>query len=147
VPDDIIIDLVRERLNKPDCRINGWILEGCPQDIDQIKQLREIQITPQVVVAFEMSDQAVLDKCGDVQKSNMEKRLNDYRDFLGAAETEYSKFLIRINSEESKERIFLNFCDALENSVLSSGLQWAELIPKLLPRINSNLNEHPLAGN
>lgn len=123
LPDDIIIDLVRERLNKPDCRINGWILEGCPQDIDQIKQLREIQITPQVVVAFEMSDQAVLDKCGDVQKANMEKRLNDYRDFLGAAETEYSKFLIRINSEESKERIFLNFCDALENSVLSSGLQ------------------------
>lgn len=30
VPDDIIIDLVRERLERPDCRINGWILEGCP---------------------------------------------------------------------------------------------------------------------
>ena len=30
VPDDIIIDLVRDRLERPDCRTNGWILEGCP---------------------------------------------------------------------------------------------------------------------
>jgi len=43
--------------------------------------------------------------------------LNDYRDFLAAAETEYNKFLIRINSEEQSSRIFLNFCDALENCV------------------------------
>ena len=33
VPDDIIIDLVRERLDRPDCRTNGWILEGCPMNI------------------------------------------------------------------------------------------------------------------
>ena len=30
VPDDLIIDLVRERLSKPDCKINGYILDGCP---------------------------------------------------------------------------------------------------------------------
>ena len=110
-------------MSKPDCRINGWILEGCPSDIDQIKQLREMHITPQVVVAFEMSDQAVFDRCSEGQRASMEKRLNDYHDFLAAAETEYNRFLIRINSEESKERIFLNFCDALENSVQSNGQQ------------------------
>lgn len=32
VPDDIIIDLVRDRLERPDCRTNGWILEGCPMN-------------------------------------------------------------------------------------------------------------------
>lgn len=30
VPDDIVIDLVKERLSKPDCTINGWILDGAP---------------------------------------------------------------------------------------------------------------------
>ena len=30
VPDDVVIDLVNERLSKPDCRLNGWILDGCP---------------------------------------------------------------------------------------------------------------------
>lgn len=33
VPDDIIIDLVRERLDRPDCLTNGWILEGCPMNV------------------------------------------------------------------------------------------------------------------
>ena len=43
----------------------------------------------------------------------VEKRLNEYRDFLVAAETEFSKYLIRINAEDNNDRIFLNFCDAL----------------------------------
>jgi len=46
VPDDIIVDLVRERLEKPDCRINGWILDGCPMNLYQIKQLKELLIQP-----------------------------------------------------------------------------------------------------
>ena len=117
VPDDIIIDLVRERLEKPDCRINGWVLEGCPMTTYQIKQLRELQIVPQVVVAFEMSDASVLERACADKKQEMEKSLNEYRDFLAAAETEYNKFLIRINSEDDASRIYLNFCDALENSV------------------------------
>lgn len=37
LPDDIIIDLVRDRLERPDCRTNGWILEGCPMNQNQIK--------------------------------------------------------------------------------------------------------------
>jgi adenylate kinase family enzyme len=29
-PNDFIINLVKTRLEKPDCRTNGWILDGCP---------------------------------------------------------------------------------------------------------------------
>lgn len=116
MPDDIIIDLVRDRLERPDCRTNGWILEGCPMNQNQIKQIRDLMIVPQVVVAFEMSDQAVMEK-GGAAPELLEKRLNDYRDFLAVAETEFNQYLIRINAEEQGDRIFLNFCDAIENSV------------------------------
>ena len=104
-------------------------------------------IIPQVVIAFELSDQAVLDRLtkvrfdpvsGQVYASSeiadttvakrlversdntlpqIEKRLNEYRDFLAAAETEFNRYLIRINAEETESEIFLNFCDAIENSV------------------------------
>lgn len=47
----------------------------------------------------------------------IERRLNEYRDFLAAAETEFNRYLIRINAEESDSNVFLNFCDAIENSV------------------------------
>jgi len=33
IDDEIVIDLVRDRLDRPDCRINGWILEGCPLSV------------------------------------------------------------------------------------------------------------------
>jgi adenylate kinase len=39
VPDELIIDLVRERLAKPDCKINGYILDGCPTTPEQILKL------------------------------------------------------------------------------------------------------------
>lgn len=73
-------------------------------------------IVPQVVVAFEMSDQAVMAK-GGLAPEILEKRLFDYREFLGVAETEFNQYLIRINAEEDSDKIFLNFCDAIENSV------------------------------
>lgn len=104
-------------------------------------------IIPQVVIAFELSDQAVLDRLttarfdpntGQMYASaeaadpnivkrlierpentmpQIERRLNEYRDFLAAAETEFNRYLIRINAEESDSNVFLNFCDAIENSV------------------------------
>lgn len=60
LPDDMIIDLVSDRLSKADCRINGWILDGCPMNINQIKQLNELQFLPQLVVVFEEPDAAVI---------------------------------------------------------------------------------------
>ena len=58
----MIIDLVSERLSKTDCRINGWILDGCPMNINQIKQLNDLQFLPQLVVVFEEPDAAVISK-------------------------------------------------------------------------------------
>ena len=98
VPDDIVIDLVRDRLERPDCRTNGWILEGCPMTQNQIRQIKDLMIVPQVVVAFEMSDEAVLANLDNASEEGLskdevqewEKKLNDYRDFLSVAETEFN---------------------------------------------------------
>jgi adenylate kinase len=120
VPDDIILDLVRERLDRPDCRTNGWILEGCPINKYQIQQLKDLMIVPQVVIAFELSDEEVIDRLSKVkldpvtgkiyqseqdaepsirkrlvEKSEntlpqIEKRLNEYHEFLASAETDFN---------------------------------------------------------
>jgi len=50
---------VNERLSKPDCRLNGWILDGCPFNMQQIKLLRDLKIEPQKVIALEISDDSV----------------------------------------------------------------------------------------
>ena len=42
IPDDIAMDLLKQRLSMPDCKINGWILQGAPTSDDQISMLKEI---------------------------------------------------------------------------------------------------------
>ena len=59
VPSEVIIDLVQERLSKSDCKLNGWILDGCPFSHDQVKMLKEEKIEPQKVIAFETPDEIV----------------------------------------------------------------------------------------
>lgn len=62
VPDDLIIDLVRGRLNKPDCKINGYILDGCPTTPDQINSLTQLGIIPSLVIVLNQSDSLTYDK-------------------------------------------------------------------------------------
>ena len=67
VPDDVVLDLVNERLSKPDCRLNGWILDGCPFNVKQIQMLREIKVEPQKVIALEISDDAVMQELSSMK--------------------------------------------------------------------------------
>jgi adenylate kinase family enzyme len=58
----LIIDLVKTRLDKPDCKINGWILDGCPTTTDQISRLNEYGIIPSLVITLDQSDSSVYEK-------------------------------------------------------------------------------------
>ena len=42
VPDDVVIEMVRDRLNKEDAKNNGFILDGFPRTLPQAKALSEI---------------------------------------------------------------------------------------------------------
>jgi adenylate kinase len=62
VPNELIIDLVKTRLEKPDCKINGWILDGCPTTSEQIASLNEHGILPTLVITLDQSDSSVYEK-------------------------------------------------------------------------------------
>merc|ERR1711898_11642 len=46
IPDDTAIRLLRDRLEMPDCKTKGWILQGAPTSIDQINMLKELNLQP-----------------------------------------------------------------------------------------------------
>ena len=58
VPDDVIIDIVRERLSKPDCA-NGYILDGMPRTIPQAKALLDNGIEIDRVISIEIDDAVI----------------------------------------------------------------------------------------
>ena len=65
VPDELVIDMVRERLSQPDAR-NGFILDGFPRTVEQAKALDRMlgeQKTPlNLVLEFDTSEKVIVDR-------------------------------------------------------------------------------------
>ena len=59
VPDDVIIGVINERLQEPDCA-NGFILDGVPRTIAQAEALEQAGISFDAVVAIEVPDEKIV---------------------------------------------------------------------------------------
>lgn len=60
VPDDVIIELVRQRFNEPDCA-NGFILDGFPRTVAQAEALSEI-CELDAIINLTMEDEAIVSR-------------------------------------------------------------------------------------
>lgn len=56
-PDDLTIEMVKDRLNQPDCK-NGYLLDGFPRNIYQAQKLDEI-CAPDVVINIDVDLQKI----------------------------------------------------------------------------------------
>ena len=61
VSDDIIIGLVKERLQQPDCK-NGFLFDGFPRTIPQAEALKEASIPIDYVLEIAVPDEAILER-------------------------------------------------------------------------------------
>ena len=60
VPDEVIIDIVKERLVMDDCR-NGYILDGFPRTVPQAEAL-DTFATIDTVIELDVADQVLVDR-------------------------------------------------------------------------------------
>lgn len=72
VPDEVVIDIIRERLAQPDCA-DGFVLDGFPRTITQAEALDAMGVTIDKVIDIEVSDDRIVarmsgrrvcEKCG-----------------------------------------------------------------------------------
>ena len=63
VPDDVIIGIISERLQEPDCA-DGYILDGVPRTIAQAEALEQAGIRFDAVVAIEIPDERIVARMG-----------------------------------------------------------------------------------
>lgn len=61
LPDNIVIDIVKERLNQQDCE-NGFILDGFPRTIPQAEALDMLDITIDKVIDIEVDDEKIISR-------------------------------------------------------------------------------------
>lgn len=73
VPDDITMEVVKQRLKRPDCK-NGYIFDGFPRTIKQAEELEKIAppdvviniVAPEWILLERLSSRVVCEKCGRI---------------------------------------------------------------------------------
>ena len=60
VPDEVLIEMVRERLSNADCA-NGYLLDGFPRTVHQAEALNDIS-APDLVIDVDVSDEKLLSR-------------------------------------------------------------------------------------
>ena len=58
VPDDVVVDLLKDRLSQPDCS-NGYILDGFPRSLAQAEILEDMNIVIDLVINIEIDDDII----------------------------------------------------------------------------------------
>lgn len=61
VSDDIVIEIIKERLSKDDCK-SGFILDGFPRTIAQAEALETLGIKIDSVVSIEVEDELIIER-------------------------------------------------------------------------------------
>ncbi len=73
VPDEIIISMLKKRLEKEDCK-NGFILDGFPRTLNQAKELEKIAPpdvalyldVPEWILLERLTSRVICEKCGKI---------------------------------------------------------------------------------
>ena len=61
VPDEVIIDIIVDRLAKPDCK-NGYILDGVPRTIPQAQIMEEKGLAVDCALSIEVEDEVIVER-------------------------------------------------------------------------------------
>ena len=63
VPDDLVIQLVQDKLNTPECRLGGWVLDGYPRTVGQAKALTDAGIIAEHCFALSAPEDTLIERC------------------------------------------------------------------------------------
>jgi adenylate kinase len=132
VPDDLMIALIRERLNADDAR-NGFVLDGFPRTMPQVEaleeMLREIGRDLDVVFAFQLEDEVgrerMLRRAAEEGRADdtpdvIERRLRLYHEETEPLVEYYRSRgnLVGIHADRPIDEVFAEIQQALEQAAV-----------------------------
>ena len=123
VPDTLLADLIRERLNQPDAQ-QGWILDGFPRNVNQAQFLEQLlgELGQQYdrVLNLDVPDKLLVERLlargrKDDTEATIQRRLDVYREQTAALIDYYRQrdSFCTIDGNRDRERV----TEALKQSV------------------------------
>ncbi|XP_072521311.1 adenylate kinase 8 [Salminus brasiliensis] len=144
VPDNVVLQILVERLSRLDCTSQGWVLHGFPRDVEQAEALQESKFSPSRVVFLEMTDGVAIERLtlGAIDpvtgeryhslhqqlqcnprhsEAEVQKRLQEYWSHVDALQAFYPQ-AVRVRADQDPHTVF----ECLESRLVGR-------LPKVLP--------------
>ena len=62
VPDELVVDMLLARMSADDVRERGWLLDGFPRTLPQLRMLQEKELVPDHVILLDVPDEVVVER-------------------------------------------------------------------------------------
>jgi adenylate kinase len=62
VPDEIVVNMVKDRLLQPDAQEKGWLLDGYPRSYSQAMALENLNIQPDIFILLDVPDELLVER-------------------------------------------------------------------------------------
>ncbi|BDA40526.1 probable adenylate kinase 2, chloroplastic [Coccomyxa sp. Obi] len=62
VPNELVVEMVKNRLSQEDAQKSGWLLDGYPRSAEQAEAIQEAGIKPDVFILIDVSDDELVER-------------------------------------------------------------------------------------
>lgn len=62
VPNEVVVDMVKNRLAQPDVEQHGWLLDGYPRSLEQAEAIEAVGIRPDVFLLVDVPDELLVER-------------------------------------------------------------------------------------
>ena len=112
VPDDLIIDVVCDRLGQEDCKTKGWLLDGFPRTAAQAEALSEAGMVPDCFVLLDVPEDILVERVSG-RRTDPETGKIYHMTFTPPPEDIVDRLVQR--SDDTEEKIKVRYRDFTNN--------------------------------
>lgn len=62
VPNEVVVDMVKNRLAQSDVAQHGWLLDGYPRSLEQAEAIEAVGIRPDIFLLIDVPDELLVDR-------------------------------------------------------------------------------------
>ncbi|KAG0499050.1 hypothetical protein HPP92_003741 [Vanilla planifolia] len=134
VPNEIVVALVKERLQQPDVQQNGWLLDGYPRSLSQAKALEDLCIRPDIFILLDVNEETLVERVVGRRLDSLTGKIYHLKYSPPETEEIAARLVQRFDDTEEKVKLRLKTHHQNIESVLS-------LYEDVIVKVNGNLSK------
>jgi adenylate kinase len=156
VPDELVIDIVKDRLRQSDCLSRGWLLDGFPRTLAQADALAAEGLQPHCVIVLDVPEKVLVERVAGRRLDPQTGKVYHSKFNPPPNETIAARLIQRSDdTEEKAKKRYQDFVSHIQSIkdcysdklVNVNGTQSKEQVSEcILREVENMLGRHPNAG-